>query len=108
MSTKRIASDFYATPIPVIKNFLDNYTIKEGNILEPCAGNGNIIAALKERYDNHITAVEIRNEKDNLRRNRADDIYIEDFLNHRSEREYKTIISNPPFSIAQGIIEKCF
>jgi len=107
MSVRR-ASDFYPTPIPVIKNFLDNHAIKEGNILEPCAGNGNIIVALKERYNNHITAIEIRDEKDNLQHSGADEILIEDFLNYCPAKEYKTIISNPPFSLATEVINKCF
>jgi len=45
----RSESDFYATPTNTINKFLDNYKIRQGNILEPCAGNGNIIKALRER-----------------------------------------------------------
>ena len=47
-------------------------------------------------------------EKDNLLNNGANIIYIEDFLNYKPPVEYKTIISNPPYSIALDIIKKCF
>lgn len=107
--TQRIGSDFYATPIPVIKNFLNNYTLKYGDILEPSAGNGNFIKALREyNYQNHITAVEIRQEEFNGLRIIADNVLIEDFLTYKPEKYFKTIIGNPPYSIAQEFIEHCF
>lgn len=65
---KRVASDFYATPLETIYSFLDNYDgIKPGdNILEPSAGNGNIIQALRDRgYKNTIGAIELRAEEAN-------------------------------------------
>lgn len=108
--SKRIDKDFYATPIPVIRDFLQHYKIKEGNILEPTAGNGNIVKTIREcGYYNHITAVELRNiEKQTLKDSGASEVYIKDFLNFIPTREYKTIITNPPFSIARNVIEKCF
>jgi hypothetical protein len=107
--TKREVSDFYATPLSVVENFLHNYKVKPGNILEPTSGNGNIIKAIREHgYDNHITAIELRDEYSNLKNNGTSEVYIEDFLNYMPNRNYSTIISNPPYSIAQKIIEKCF
>lgn len=109
--SKRIDSDFYATPLSTIANFLHSYNIKNGNLLEPCAGNGNIIKALRQfyGYSNHITACEIREEEiQNLKHNGANEVYIGDFLNYQPTTKFKTIISNPPYSIAQEIIEKCF
>ena len=47
--SKRVESDFYATPITTIDNFLNHYTLEDGNILEPSAGNGNFIKAIRER-----------------------------------------------------------
>jgi hypothetical protein len=47
--SKRIVSDFYATPKNTINNFLNNYKLKDGNILEPSAGNGNFIQIIRER-----------------------------------------------------------
>lgn len=43
----RKPSDFYATPIEVVENFLHNYDLPSGDILEPSAGNGNIVQAIK-------------------------------------------------------------
>ena len=48
---ERKAYDFYATPTDVVLNFLEKQNISKlkgngGVILEPSAGNGNIIKAL--------------------------------------------------------------
>ena len=101
--------DFYATPVEVVKNFLSNYKLPEGNILEPSAGNGNIIQSIKEfGYLNNITAIEIREEeRDNLTQI-SDKVIIDDFLKWESDKEYDIIIGNPPYSYAKEFIEKCF
>ena len=107
----RIQSDFYATPLSVVHNFLDNHTLKDGNILEPTAGNGNIVAAIREREKeskHHITSVEIRKEEYNNLCKYSDKVVIGDFLTWQPTDTYKTIISNPPYSIALEIINKCF
>lgn len=111
--SKRIDSDFYATPISAIENLLHNHIIKEGNILECSAGNGNIVKTIF-KYNSHmletqyLDAVEIRCEEKEQLEHWANKVYIQDFLNFQPERKYKTIISNPPYSLAQEIIEKCF
>ena len=57
-------------------------------------------------YYDHITAVEIREEeKKNLKDSGSSEIEIEDFLNFNPTRKYQTIITNPPYSLAQKIIE---
>ena len=110
--SKRIESDTYCTPITVIKNFLKHYKLQHGNILEPSAGNGNFIIALREEgYTNYnpITAIELREEeRNNLIDSSADNVIITDFLTWKADREYITIIGNPPYSLALEIIEKCF
>ena len=49
--TERKPYDFYATPIDCVENFINNYGIDKikGNILEPSAGSGNIIQALRQK-----------------------------------------------------------
>ena len=49
--TERKPHDFYATPIDCVENFINNYGIDriKGNILEPSAGNGNVIQALRQK-----------------------------------------------------------
>jgi len=96
--------------MPIIIKFLRHHKLQEGNILEPCAGNGNFIRIIREMgYNDHITAIEIREEeKNNLKNNGSSEIEIENFLNYIPIKQYKTIIGNPPYSLAQEIIEKCF
>lgn len=63
---ERKAYDFYATPPETIRAFLANFDgISSGDrILEPSAGNGQIVKVLREGgYDNQIDAVELRPEE---------------------------------------------
>ena len=57
--SERKAYDFYATPPETIRAFLANFDgISSGDrILEPSAGNGQIVKVLREGgYDNRIDA----------------------------------------------------
>ena len=101
-------SDFYATPISVIENLFNHYELKEGNVLEPSSGNGNFIKVIKEKYDNNITAIEIREEEQNNLNKYADEVIIGDFLKWQPNKKYKTIIANSPYSLALEFLEKCF
>ena len=51
---KRRESDFYATPLDCIRNVLDNLNLSNRGteVLEPSAGNGNIVQIFKEYYPN--------------------------------------------------------
>ena len=63
---ERKAYDFYATPPETVRAFLANFDgISSGDrILEPSAGNGQIVRVLREGgYDNRIDAVELRPEE---------------------------------------------
>ena len=63
---ERKAYDFYATPPETVRAFLANFDgISSGDrILEPSAGNGQIVKVLREGgYDNRIDAVELRPEE---------------------------------------------
>ena len=107
----RRESDFYRTPVGTINAFLDAFEFKTfGHILEPCAGDGAIIRAIRARDDeNYITAVEIRDETESLIESGADQVFIDDFLTFPGLHPAPgTIITNPPYSIAQKIIEHCF
>lgn len=93
-----------------VYNLLDNYHgIKsEDIILEPSAGNGNIIRALRNRgFKNRIDAIELREtEKENLI-GLADNTEITDFLGLDPwHSRYNVIIGNPPYSLAQQFIDK--
>lgn len=108
---KRVESDFYATPLETVYSLLDNYDgIKPGDtILEPSAGNGNIIQALRDRgYKNIIGAIELRAEEANNLVELADDVIIANYLdlNPKNSDRWDVIIGNPPYSLAQEFIDK--
>lgn len=73
---ERKAYDFYATPPETVRAFLANFDgISSGDrILEPSAGNGQIVKVLREGgYDNRIDAVELRPEERGDRLHRSSD-----------------------------------
>ena len=107
--TARREADFYATPLESVYAFLDCY---DGigpydSILEPSAGNGNIIKALRDRgYTNHIDAIELREEERDHLIGLADRVGILDYLTDTGLGKYDVIIGNPPYSLAQEFIDK--
>ena len=108
--TKRKEADFYETPLNAVYTLLDNYTdiSPEDHILEPSAGNGNIIRALRNvGIENLISAIELRPEEESTLNAIADNVGIFDFLEDTPQFiKYDVIIGNPPFSLAQEFIDK--
>lgn len=109
--TDRKPYDFYATPLETVYSFLDNYAgiRPEDSILEPSAGNGNIIRALRNRgYDNYITAIELREEERAKLAKYADEVEIFNFLelDPNDIVKFDVIIGNPPYSLAQEFVDK--
>ena len=78
-------------------------------MLEPSAGCGNFAKAIRDRgYNNHITSLELReDERENLSIH-SDEVIITDFLKWNPDKKFKTIIGNPPYSLALEFMEKCF
>ena len=105
---ERNIADFYATPIEVIENFLKHYNLNEGSILEPSAGNGNFSRVIKQKYPNYnLDQIEvIDEEKSNLLQ--YGNVEINDFLQTTKVKDYATIITNPPYSLAQEFVEHSF
>ncbi|HSH24688.1 MAG TPA: hypothetical protein VLA13_04035 [Massilibacterium sp.] len=113
-NSTRNKNDYYVTPIYAINNFLDkleefhNGMFHRKNVLDPCAGGDinnpmSYPTALKNKYNNsinHIETLDIR--EDSLANTKAD------FLSYTPEKKFDVVITNPPFVLAQEIIEKSF
>jgi len=85
---KRKKSDFYETPFSLTEQLLDKEDLFEP-ILEPACGMGAITKVLSKRYKDIIS---------------YDLSTGTDFLNET--RKFRTIITNPPFSLAFEFIQK--
>ena len=106
---ERKAYDFYATPPETVRAFLANFDgISAGDrILEPSAGNGQIVKVLREGgYDNRIDAVELRPEERGALEALADNVTIGSFFDYEPDCGYDVIIGNPPYSLALDFINK--
>jgi len=84
-------SDMFMTPDNAI-NILLPYIKKEWNIWECASGTGNIVKFLREREYN-IFGTDIKQGDDFLMSNRSD---------------FNCIITNPPFSLKDKWLEKCY
>lgn len=107
--SERKAYDFYATPPETVRAFLANFDgISSGDrILEPSAGNGQIVKVLREGgYDNRIDAVELRPEERGALEALADNVTIGSFFDYEPDCGYDVIIGNPPYSLALDFINK--
>ena len=106
-------ADYYVTPQAPIRQFLKKLCEDEGidlasqehYILDPCAGGDAnndmsypaVLLDLGADYNKIITN-DIRADSPAK--------HHQDFLQATKKNEYDIIITNPPFAIAQGIIEK--
>lgn len=90
----RNKSDFYPTPHEVTEALLDFLDLEEGTrIWEPACGEGHITSVLKERgYD--VVGTDIQTGVD--------------FLKTENAYGAQWIITNPPFSLAEQFIRKCW
>lgn len=105
----RVENDYYATPFNATEALLNALnesgdTLSGDLILEPSAGEGHIVKVLKDFYPyNEIVANDIVYRSSRLGIDVNGGI---DFLNYEPHRKYDTIITNPPFALAQEFIEK--
>ena len=105
----RVENDYYATPFNATEALLNalnesGETLSGDTILEPSAGEGHIVKVLKDFYPyNEIVANDIAYRSSRLGIDVNGGI---DFLNYEPHRKFDTIITNPPFALAQEFIEK--
>ena len=88
------------TPENIVK-FMFNMSTKNGNILEPSAGNGSFTRWIKNNSDRKITSIEI--DPDNKQSDL--DFIIMDFFDYGENIKYQTILGNPPYVSFKNINE---
>ncbi len=106
-----LPKDFYPTPQNIIDKMLfdlDFTMIK--SILEPSAGKGDIVEALKKKEGNHnkyygkqyyqfdIDCIEADQNLQHILKGKNFRVVYNDFLTYNTMKEYDLIIMNPPFS----------
>lgn len=103
--------DFYPTPQNLIDKMLGDldFTMIK-SILEPSAGKGNIVEALKKKIENHnkywgnkeyqldIDCIEADHNLQHILKGKNFRVVYNDFLAYETMKEYDLIVMNPPFS----------
>lgn len=115
VTKKRSPYDFYPTPKETIESLMDTlskYNINLGDkILEPCAGDGALIrsiwhpGALIQAYDideSHLPQLKELCDSGDIICYGTRDVLT---LTAKEVTSFNTIITNPPFSITQEILE---
>lgn len=101
--------DFYPTPQNLINKMLCDIDLKMiQSILEPSAGSGNIIEALKQKEKLYTTSyskfyfdidcIESDQNLQSILKGKNFRVVYNDFLTYDTMKEYDLIIMNPPFS----------
>lgn len=116
--TKREENDFYPTPQWAVHRFLEKaeHRLPQNGVwLEPCAGEGAIIKAIRSSNTaiNNVTfnAVELQEQfQDVLKQiKNVDKVYSENFLSwswfKRNSEPIQCVITNPPYILAHDIIK---
>lgn len=101
--------DFYPTPEAIINKMLFDIDFKMiHSILEPSAGSGNIVEALKQKekiystsyskFSFDIDCIEADQNFQHILKGKNFRVVYNDFLTYDTMKEYDLIIMNPPFS----------
>jgi hypothetical protein len=86
--------DYYVTPAWGTQALIDNFCLFD-TILEPCCGNGAMSEVLKKTGEKVVSQ--------DLRPRGYPGARAVDFL--KSRKRYPNIVTNPPFSIAEDILD---
>jgi predicted RNA methylase len=97
--------DFYPTPKDLADKMVSMIDTKfSKNILEPSAGKGDLVNAMRDKYDyrwSRRTFDVMENDPELIKLLRGTefvDLVDTDFLAYSGSKQYDTIIMNPPFS----------
>ncbi|HBV97432.1 MAG: DNA methyltransferase [Peptococcaceae bacterium BICA1-7] len=102
-------NEFYPTPLKLINKMLSGIRLNEiKTILEPSAGKGDIVSALKNKYEAQryryskceidIDVVEIDANLRHILKGQGYKVIHDDFLTLQTYKSYDLIVMNPPFS----------
>ena len=104
-------SDLFPTAAWPVARLLERYPLPVGRWLEPCAGDGAIIRAVRDASYGEIdwTAVEIREDCRPMLEALSDvRSMIADFLSDDGdERLFDVAITNPPYVLAGEFLARC-
>lgn len=101
--------DFYPTPANIINKMLFDIDFKMvHSILEPSAGSGNIVEALKKKeklystnynkFSFDLDCIEADQNLQHILKGKGFRVVYNNFLTYNTMKEYDIIIMNPPFS----------
>lgn len=101
--------DFYPTPEAIINKMLFDIDFRMiGSILEPSAGSGNIVEAIKKKekfysttynkFSYDIDCIEADSNLQHILKGKNFRVVYNDFLTYDTMKEYDLIVMNPPFS----------
>ena len=96
----RVDNDFYATNPKAVIALCNTHIIFGQEVLEPCVGQGHIADTLLKYDPNiHITGIDL------IDRGYPNTI-VADFLTWTPDKQYNSIVTNPPYSLAGEFVEK--
>jgi phage gp29-like protein len=98
---------FFPTPRAVVDRMLDEAKIKKGHrVLEPSAGKGDILDAVKiQEPGADLRGIEVSGDLQKILQAKGHKIEHGDFLEHQGQ--YDRIVMNPPFENGQDIDHVC-
>ena len=97
----RVDNDYYATDPSSTVALLEAHKFYGSNFLEPCCGEGHISKIVSEYYPNvEIDSIDLVD--------RGFGTGGIDFLKFETDKRYDSIITNPPYALAQEFLEKSF
>lgn len=110
--TERSAGDWYPTPGYCVRRFLEACPVAGTTVLEPGAGTGVIIQNANAVFPGRFlwTAVEVDRSRYAQLKATGAEVWIGDFLaDPRVDAgRWDLAIGNPPYSLAQEFVERCF
>lgn len=103
--------DYYPTPKWTVHRFLEKagHRLPKGTWVEPAAGNGAIIDAVKQFGNGFETidwvAVEIQERFEEVLTQAAARVHINNFMKCRFSPKAEVCITNPPYKLAETMVK---